>query len=134
MPITGTITGPTRATIAGLLVAAVCVVSINFFRDDELGFSLVVTAVILAAAAAAWRFAVPGHVLAGLVGLLLFLLFGGYFIATIVSGMDGTAEYNETAALVIDGVLTVAAATTVYGAVSYLLQRRRSRQDHSTTV
>jgi hypothetical protein len=126
-------TGPTRLTVASLLVAAVLVFVIPFMRDDEVGFGLVVGAVLLLAAAAAWRFGLPGHIFAGVVGLLLLLLFGFYTIANLTGVDEATVEYNQTVALVIDAVLAVAGAVALYGAIAYVLRNRRTRH-HSAGV
>ena len=127
-------TAATRATMGGLLVAAVGVLSINIFRAGEIGFSIVVAAVLLLAACAAWRLGVPGHALAGLVGPLLLALFGSYTIANITGADDGTAQYDETAALIIDGALALAGALTLYGAINYIVQRRRTGRRHAARV
>jgi hypothetical protein len=113
-------------TVAGLLVAAVLVFVIPFLRDDEVGFALVVVAVLLLAAAAAWRFGLPGHIFAGVVGLLLLLLFGFYTFANLTGVDEATVEYNQTVALVGDAVLAVAGAIAVYGSVAYVRQNRRA--------
>jgi uncharacterized membrane protein YccC len=125
---TSTITGPTRTTVAGLLVAAVFVFAIPFVRDGEVAFSLVVGALLLCAAAAAWRLALSGHILAGVVGLLILLLFGGFTIADLAGTGKATVEYNHTVGLVMDLVLAVAGAVTVYGAVSYIRNRKAGRR------
>ena len=69
-----------------------------------------------------WRFGLPAHVWAAVLGLLLVLMFGSYSFADLVDGA-------EVPTLMIDLAVTAGGALTLYGAVAYVIGRRRASRD-----
>lgn len=113
----------TRIALGGLLVTTVAAVAILPVRGGEdAGFALILAAVLVLTAGLVWKFGLPAHIWAAILGLLLVLMFGSYAIAGLVDG-------GEVAVLLIDLAAAVGGAMTLYGAVSYVIGRRRSSGD-----
>lgn len=106
--------------MAGLLLGTVAALATLPVRAGaDAGFALVVAALLLLTAGLVWRFGLFAHVWAAVLGLLLVLMFGSYSVAGIADGV-------EVGVLLIDVALTVAGALTCYGAVAYVIGRRRT--------
>ena len=111
----------TRTVVAGQLIAALAVLAIlPVRRGEDAGFAVVMGAVLLLTAALVWRFGLLAHLWAALLGLLLTLLFAAYTFADLSRGVDDVGIF------VLDVVVTIAGATTLAGALGYLLARRRT--------
>ena len=128
MATTTTTTGrptATRTAMAGLLLATLAVLAIIPARGgDDVGFVLVVAPLLLLTTFLIWRFGLPAHVWAAVLGLLLVLMFGSYSFADLVDGA-------EVPILLIDLAVTAGGALTLYGAVAYVIGRRRASRDQS---
>jgi len=110
----------TRTAVTGLVLSALAVLAVIPVRaGEDAGFALVVGSLLLTSAALVWRFAVPAHIWAAVLGLLLMLMFGSYTAA-------GLSDGGELAVLLLDMAITVGGALTLYGAVTYLAGRRGS--------
>ncbi len=116
---TSTPPASTRIAVVGLLVTTVAALAILPVRGGEdAGFALVLAAVLVLTAGLVWKFGSPAHIWAAVLGLLLVLMFGSYSIAGLASG-------GEVGVLLIDLAATVGGAMALYGAVSYIIGRRR---------
>ena len=126
MATTTTTTGrptATRTAMAGLLLATLAVLAIIPARGgDDVGFVLVVAPLLLLTTFLIWRFGLPAHVWAAVLGLLLVLMFGSYSFADLVDGA-------EVPILLIDLAVTAGGALTLYGAVALVIGRRRASRD-----
>ena len=126
MATTTTTTGrptATRTAMTGLLLATLAVLAILPVRGGEdAGFVLVVAPVLLLTTFLIWRFGLPAHIWAAILGLLLVLMFGSYSFADLVDGA-------EVPILLIDLAVTAGGALTLYGAVAYVIGRRRASRD-----
>lgn len=110
----------TRTAMAGLALATLAVLAIIPVRGGgDAGFVLVVVPLLLLSTFLIWRFGLPAHVWAAILGLLIVLMFGSYSVADLVDGA-------EVPILLIDLAVTAGGALTLYGAVAYVIGRRRA--------
>ncbi len=124
MSTASTITRPqsTRMTALGLVIAAAGVLAIIPVRaGQDAGFALVVGPLLLLSAALVWRFGLPAHIWAAVVGVLLVLMHGSYAIA-------GFSDGGELPIVLLDVSIAIGAAIALVGAVRHLASQR-ARQD-----
>ncbi len=113
----------TRTAMAGLLLATLAILAILPVREGEdAGFVMVAVPLLVLTTLLVWRFGLPAHVWAAIVGLLLVLMFGSYSFADLVNGA-------EVPILLIDLAVTAGGALTLYGAVAYVIGRRRATRE-----
>ncbi len=123
MSTASTITRPqsTRMTAIGLVIAAAGVLAIIPVRaGEDAGFALVVGPLLLVSAALVWRFGLPAHIWAAVVGLLLVLMHGSYAIA-------GLSDGGELPIVLLDVAIAVGAAIALVGAVRHFASQRARR-------
>jgi hypothetical protein len=108
----------TRITVLGLVISTLAAVLPLLLRADT-GYVLIPGALLLLTAGLVWRFGLAAHVLAAVLGFWLLLTNSWYTLANISGATDSVGV------LLTEALAALGGGITLFGAVRYLLSRRR---------